>query len=71
MGYVMMHGFCLSCNKLFGFNPHKVPSYPINGQREPVCKECIDEANPQRIANGLDPIIPDPTAYEPIPENQL
>jgi hypothetical protein len=30
--------------------------------REPVCRDCTEIANPKRIANGLEPIRPLPSA---------
>ncbi len=71
MAYVMVHGHCYGCRRMFGFNPNWVPSLTINGVKEPFCKDCIDQANPKRIANGLDPIVPHPLAYEPCEESEL
>jgi hypothetical protein len=28
-------GKCLCCPRVFGFNPHKVPSFRVEGVREP------------------------------------
>ena len=61
MGVYTFTGICLGCGKLFSFHPNKVPS--INGQ--PVCKDCVDKANPIRIANGLPAITYAPDAYKP------
>jgi hypothetical protein len=37
-----------------------------------VCLDCVVHAvNPIRIANGLDPIVPLPGAYDPIDERDL
>jgi hypothetical protein len=71
MGYVMAMGTCVSCRQPFSFNPHKVPSVVVNGYREPICKACVDKANPQRVANGLAPINVLPDAYEPLEESLL
>lgn len=71
MGVVYCTGVCFGCKRLFSFNPHRVPSIPINGVREPVCRECVDRVNPQRKANGLPPIVPFPDAYDPIDESEL
>lgn len=71
MGYILAHGACIGCNRLFAFNPHKVPSIPIKGTREPICQACVDIVNPRRVANGLEPIKPARDAYEPIDENEL
>lgn len=65
MGYMLVLGPCIGCNRTFSFNPDKVPSVTYRGQREPVCRDCVERANPVRIANGLRPIVPDPEAYEP------
>jgi hypothetical protein len=67
MGYVSCFGTCLRCGKLFGFHPNKVPS--IRG--EPVCKECVDKANPLRIAKGLKPITYSEDAYSCVDENEV
>jgi hypothetical protein len=70
-GYVLAFGQCISCKRVFGFNPILVPSIRIDGEREPICEACITKANPQRIRNGLPPVIPDPDAYGACPENML
>ena len=46
------------------FNPDRVPSITVNGSREPICLNCVEVANPKRIANGLEPIRPLPGANE-------
>ncbi len=64
MGYALVLGQCFSCQQPFSFNPVRVPSIRDNkGERQPVCKVCIDRANPQRIANGLPPITYSADAY--------
>lgn len=63
--YEMVIGYCFGCKNMFTFNAERVPSIPINGVREPVCETCVQRVNPMRIANGLDPIIVLPGAYEP------
>jgi hypothetical protein len=70
-GYVFAHSVCIGCGKPFSYNPHKVPSLRHNGVREPVCQTCVDIANPIRIKNGLEPIVPLPGAYDPMPEHDL
>ena len=64
---VFVLGECYCCRRLFAFSAERVPSIVINGQREPVCRFCVDRVNPRRIANGLEPIVPLPGAYEPDP----
>jgi len=73
MGYAICFGPCGACGTNFGYNPLAVPSFRKrpDGPREPVCKTCIERVNPQRIANGLEPIVPRPDAYEPVEENAL
>ena len=65
MGWMFVLGECYHCRRLFTFNAELVPSVTINGRREPFCADCVELANPVRIANGLDPIVPHPDAYEP------
>ena len=73
MGYVLATSVCIGCGQLFAYNPVKVPSLRTwdGGQREPICRDCVERANPTRIANGLEPIVPDPDAYEACDENEL
>lgn len=71
MGVVFVMGACYGCGKPFGFNPHLVPSIPINGVREPICPDCVAIANPRRKANGLPEIQVLPGAYEPIDERDF
>lgn len=67
MGYYSLIASCFGCGKVFASNPDHVPSY----QNQPVCEDCINRANPQRIANGLDPIVIHPMAYQPAEEGAL
>ena len=71
MGYVLAFSSCLVCKQVFGYNPSRVPSVRVEGKREPVCKSCIERANPLRKARGLPEIIPHPDAYEPQDENGI
>ena len=71
MGYVSAMGPCFACHKPFTFNPMRVPSLRINGVREPVCRECVEKANLLRIANGLEPIVIQPGAYDWADEEEL
>lgn len=60
-------GECFTCKRTIHFDPERVPSLPAHltrtKQKEPVCRECIEAANPKRVANGLDPIEILPDAY--------
>ena len=63
--FVYVLGECYVCRRVFAFNGELVPSLELNGRREPFCPDCIARANVKRVANGLDPIVPLPGAYEP------
>lgn len=64
MAYMIVIGSCYGCRRVFQFNADHVPAVVINGEREPICRECVERANPRRIANGLPPIEILPDAYE-------
>jgi len=64
MGYMMVYGACIGCKALFSFNADKVPSVRVNGNREPICKGCVERFNPIRAAKGLAPITVLPGAYD-------
>lgn len=68
MAFMMVMGPCYTCGATITFSPTKVPSVPAKltttGEREPVCRTCIERANPERIAKGLAPIVILPGAYE-------
>jgi len=72
MGYALMMAPCVLCGRVFGFNPHKVPSIRVNDKREPLCEPCVIKSNAKRKELGLDPW-PDiqPGAYDPIEEIEL
>lgn len=71
-GYAIVHGRCIICKEMVSFNPHKVPSVRIDGgERQPVCRTCIEAANPERVKRGLEPIEILPGAYDPLPEGEL
>jgi len=67
MAYMIAHSACFGCKRIFAYNPEWVPSIrdPKTCEKEPVCRQCIDAANPHRIANGLEPIQVHPLAYTP------
>lgn len=62
---MMVMGACFGCGRVFSFNAERVPSIPIEGDRKPICEACVQRANPQRVRNGLEPIVVLPGAYEP------
>jgi hypothetical protein len=71
MGYAIATGRCIGCGQVFSYNPVRVPSLVIKGTREPVCRGCVERANPRRIKNGLPPIVPADDAYDPVDEAEL
>ena len=58
-------GECYACHRPFTFSVTRVPSVVVEGIRQPICRACVERVNPRRIANGLEPIVPLPGAYEP------
>jgi hypothetical protein len=66
MGWMVAISACYGCGRAFSYNPDLVPSVVVDGVRKSICPNCVEEANPRRIANGLEPIVPLPGAYEPM-----
>lgn len=62
---------CIGCGQVFSYNPVRVPSLMVKGTREPICQRCVDVVNPQRVKNGLEPIVPHPEAYTACDEGEL
>ena len=71
MGYVTVMSECYGCGRLFSFNPMRVPSIPIKGDRKPICEVCVARVNPMREKNGLPPIVPLAGAYDACEESEL
>ena len=71
MGYAVCFGVCCACHNPMSFNPHKVPSIPINGVREPVCKSCVGVYNAMRKQKGEPEFQIPPGAYDAIDESEL
>jgi hypothetical protein len=71
MGFAFGMGPCVGCGNIFSFNPNRVPSIRIMGERQPICYECVQRANPLRKENGLEPIQIFPDSYEPVREEEL
>ena len=68
-------GACLVCQRMFAFNPERVPSVRYNFvtgdvdptcERQPVCRECVDMANAKRRKLGQPEHVIHPDAYEPV-----
>lgn len=70
-GYVLVTSACAVCGEVISYNPNRVPSVRVRGEREPVCRPCIEAANPVRVSRGLDPITIHPNAYEAEPEENV
>lgn len=70
-GFMWVLGYCYTCNAQIQFNPNLVPSVPAHltttGTKEPVCRPCIERANPERAKSGLPPIVILNGAYDPEP----
>ncbi len=57
MAWMQIIGECASCRGFFPFNASRVPSAVVNGKREPICRTCVERANPQRVERGLPAIV--------------
>jgi len=55
MSFMVAFGACICCGQLFSFNPDRVPSVIVRGEREPVCEDCMRAANKLRISRGERP----------------
>lgn len=64
MGWMFVLGRCYGCGRSFTFSAERVPSIRVDGEREPICRDCVERANPERVANGLEPIRILPGAYD-------
>jgi hypothetical protein len=64
MAYMIGTGHCVVCKRLFSFHPDRVPSTAIYGDREPICRDCIERVNTIRAKRGMDLIEVLPGAYE-------
>lgn len=73
MAYAFVVSPCCACGQPFTYNPHAVPSArrTPDSPREPICRTCVERANPERIKRGLPPIRILPDAYKPITEEEL
>jgi uncharacterized CHY-type Zn-finger protein len=70
-GFVLAYSACFACHIPFSFNPHKVPSFRVNGEREAICASCMAVVNAKRKEMSLEPHPIEPDAYEPLPEEKL
>ena len=67
MPHIIAFGECAGCQRPIAFNPDRVPSIRVDGQREPICRGCHGAWNRiHRTSKGLEPVPLDPDAYEPV-----
>ena len=71
MGYAFCLGECIRCNRVFAFNPVKVPSIRVEGVREPICHPCFDYLNALRVGLGHEQWELPEHAYEPCDDEEL
>ena len=77
MAYAFVMFSCVACGGMDVGNPHKVPSIRVSrgpdgrlrpdddGDREPLCRRCVLEANQRAVARGEEPFVIPDGAYEP------
>ena len=68
-GYVTLTAECGVCDKMFTCNPNYVPSLRAKGIV--FCRECVEQANVERVERGMDALPIHPQAYKPLPEHEL
>jgi hypothetical protein len=71
MGYALATGACLTCKRIFTFNPVRVPSFRYNGQKEPICNGCMELINQKRSEAGIEPFVIAADAYDACDEGEL
>ena len=66
MSFMFGVGICINCKTPMSFNPDKVPSLVVRGEREPLCRSCVERWNEiHRTSKGLSPVPIPEDAYEP------
>lgn len=72
MGYALLICACFVCNGKFSCNPVKVPSFRNErGDKEPVCRGCMEVVNRKRVEKGLKAFVIPEDAYEACDEGEL
>jgi len=71
VGYAIGYGLCFGCRQPFHFNPVKVPSITFEGERQPICRACVERANRTRAEKGIPPFDIAPDAYDECDEAEL
>jgi len=64
MSFMSLICACINCGTMFTCNPETVPSIRVNGEREAVCRSCVEKANAERAKRGLPPFTILPGAYD-------
>ena len=49
-------GACYVCDAEVVYNVLLAPIFKLDGRSYPLCQECVEYANPHRIARGMTPI---------------
>ena len=62
---------CFVFKNPFTFNPVRVPSFKVDGVKEPICSGCIEFINKQRQEQGVEPFEIHPDAYGACEEDEL
>ena len=57
--------YCYVCDTEIIYNALLAPIILIEGKQVPLCQECVEYANPRRVARGLTPIKVWPGTYSP------
>jgi len=71
MGYAFVISACAACGNSFSYNPLRVPSVRIKGNREPICRPCVEGWSARKVAAGQPALEIPADAYEPINEELL
>lgn len=58
-------GACYVCDTEIVYNALLAPTFKLGGNKYPLCAECVEYANPRRVARGLTPIKVWPGTYGP------
>ena len=66
MSYMTCTSHCVGCGELISYNPSRVPSIRVNGEKQALCLECATKINQNRIKAGMDACFIPPDAYEPL-----
>jgi len=67
MPFEAHHTLCVSCKAFISINPNHCPSIRIDGEKQPLCRDCFDRWNEiHRTSKGLEPVPLHPEAYNPV-----